>query len=87
MYQKCKPREAQQPSIPNGSTDPSGLARQHAERLQAVDTLVRLRREARSEIARLIAFLDQSDTYVMTELKDDDPNEAKQQPLDMAPCD
>jgi hypothetical protein len=40
--------------------------------LEAINTLRRLRREARVEVARLIAFLDQSDTYVMTELEDDE---------------
>jgi hypothetical protein len=43
--------------------------------MQAVDVLKRLRREARAEIDRLIAFLDQSDTYVMNEREDDDDRE------------
>ena len=59
----------------HNTTNLSELARQQAERLQAVDVLKRLRREARAEIDRLIAFLDQSDTYVMTELEDDDDRE------------
>lgn len=54
---------------------PSGLARQQAERADAIQTLCRLRREAREEIARLIRFLDQSDPYVMNELEDDDERE------------
>ncbi|WP_063800138.1 hypothetical protein [Bradyrhizobium retamae] len=46
------------------TTNLSGLARQQAERVQALDTLKRLRREARAEIERLINLLDQSDDYV-----------------------
>jgi hypothetical protein len=49
----------------------SGLARQEAARTNNIQTLCRLRREARDEIARLIRFLDDSDEYVMTELEDD----------------
>jgi hypothetical protein len=52
-----------------------GLAQQEAGRLQSIQTLQRMRREARNEISRLIQFLDQSDEYVMSELEDDDDRE------------
>ena len=51
------------------------LARQNAARGAALLNLRSLRREAREEISRLIAFLDASDPYVMTELEDDDDRE------------
>ena len=45
-------------------------------RQQEADLLLadfqQLRREARRTIDRLIAFLDRSDPYVMTDLEDDD---------------
>ena len=45
-------------------------------RQQEADVLLadfqQLRQEARRTIDRLIAFLDRSDSYVMTELEDDD---------------
>jgi hypothetical protein len=47
------------------------LARQQLARIHSVQSLVRLRRDARDEITRLIEFLDASDEYVMTELEDD----------------
>jgi hypothetical protein len=47
------------------------LAQQQLKRIQSIQTLVRLRREAKAEISRLIEFLDASDNYVMTELEDD----------------
>jgi hypothetical protein len=53
----------------------SGLVQQEAARIQSIQTLCRMRREARHEIARLIQFLDASDGYVMTELEDDDDRE------------
>jgi hypothetical protein len=43
---------------------------QEADRLLA--DFQQLRQEARRTIDRLIAFLDRSDPYVMTELEDDD---------------
>ncbi|MCK1447248.1 hypothetical protein IVB34_40190 [Bradyrhizobium sp. 2] len=48
-----------------------GLALQQRERARALSDLARLRKEASAEITRLIAFLDASDPYVMTELEDD----------------
>jgi hypothetical protein len=50
----------------------AGLAQQESARIRSIQTLSQLRREARDEIARLIQFLDASDSYVMTELEDDD---------------
>lgn len=47
------------------------LAAQERAREKALKRLARLRKKARDEIARLIAFLDQSDPYVLTELEDD----------------
>jgi hypothetical protein len=44
----------------------------------AINTLRRLRREARDEINRLVQFLDQSDEYVMTELEEDDEREPEE---------
>jgi hypothetical protein len=49
----------------------TGLALQEAARLESIQTLARMRREARDEISRLIQFLDASDQYVMTELEDE----------------
>lgn len=49
----------------------SGLAIQQRLRATALSDLVRLRKEAAAEINRLIAFIDASDPYVMTELEDD----------------
>src|SRR5579871_5483587 len=51
------------------------LARQNAARAYTLQSLQRLRRAAREEISRLIAFLDQSDPYVMSELEDEDDRE------------
>lgn len=53
----------------------AGLAMQERLRETALYDLTRLRKEARAEIDRLIQFLDQSDTYVMTELEEDDDRE------------
>ncbi|MCS3517063.1 hypothetical protein [Bradyrhizobium elkanii] len=50
----------------------SGLAIQQRERETTLQRLRRLRREASAEIERLIAFLDASDEYVMTEREWDD---------------
>ncbi|WP_198961037.1 hypothetical protein [Bradyrhizobium sp. UFLA03-84] len=50
----------------------SGLALQQRERETTLQTLARLRKEASAEIERLIAFLDASDEYVMTERELDD---------------
>ncbi|MCK1693842.1 hypothetical protein [Bradyrhizobium sp. 144] len=49
----------------------SGLGIQQRERARALSDLARLRKEASAEITRLIAFLDASDPYVMTELEED----------------
>lgn len=49
----------------------TGLAEQEARRAQSIKKLQQMRVEARQEIDRLIRFLDQSDSYVMTELEDD----------------
>jgi hypothetical protein len=51
------------------------LAIQEHRRQKALHALARLRKEASEEIARLIAFLDASDPYVMTEPEDDDDRE------------
>jgi hypothetical protein len=51
------------------------LARQNAARETALRNLAKLRKEASAEINRLIAFLDASDPYVMTELEDEDDRE------------
>lgn len=48
-----------------------GLGIQQREWETSLQTLARLRKEASAEITRLIAFLDASDPYVMTELEDD----------------
>ena len=48
----------------------SGLAIQQRERETSLQRLARLRKEASAEIDRLIAFLDASDPYVMTELEE-----------------
>ena len=48
------------------------LAIQQRTRETALRRLRKLRKKAEAEIDRLIAFLDQSDEYVMTELEDDD---------------
>lgn len=45
------------------------LVIQQRERAKALTRLARLRKKASAEIERLIAFLDQSDPYVMTELE------------------
>ncbi|MCC8961708.1 hypothetical protein H8A95_05080 [Bradyrhizobium sp. Pear76] len=50
----------------------SGLALQQRERETTLQALARLRKEASAEIERLIAFLDASDEYVMTEREFDD---------------
>lgn len=52
-----------------------GLAMQERLRDTALHDLARLRKEARAEIDRLIQFLDRSDTYVMTEVEEDDERE------------
>src|SRR3954451_14695330 len=56
----------------------SGLGIQARERTRALSDLARLRKEASAEITRLIAFLDESDPYVMTELEDACEDEAAQ---------
>lgn len=50
----------------------SGLAVQQRERETTLQRLRRLRKEASADIVRLIAFLDASDEYVMTERELDD---------------
>jgi hypothetical protein len=50
---------------------PEQLVLQRETRIHSIQTLFRLRREARDEISRLIQFLDASDEYVMTELEED----------------
>ncbi|MFK4522167.1 hypothetical protein ABIF90_000148 [Bradyrhizobium japonicum] len=57
------------PARPAGARFPSGLARQQRRRLKALKTVAQLREEASAEIERLIAFLDASDLYAMTELE------------------
>jgi hypothetical protein len=54
------------------------LAIQQRERAKSLTRLARLRKKARAEIERLIAFLDQSDEYVMTELEDACEDEGSQ---------
>jgi hypothetical protein len=49
------------------TTIPPELARQQRDRDRALKRLAKLRKRASDEIERLIGFLDQSDTYVMTE--------------------
>lgn len=56
----------------------SGLAIQQRERVRALSDLARLRKEAAAEITRLIAFLDASDPYAMTELEDECGDEGAQ---------
>jgi hypothetical protein len=53
----------------------AGPAQQDAARIQSIQTVHQLRREARDEISRLIQFLDASDEYVTTEFEDDDERE------------
>lgn len=57
---------------------PPGLATQQRERETTLQRLARLRKEASAEIDRLIAFLDASDPYVMTE---------REEQVDDGPCD
>ena len=47
------------------------IIEQEAARQASIETLRLLRRQARDEIDKLLAFLDASDTYVTTELEDD----------------
>ncbi|MCP3399920.1 hypothetical protein [Bradyrhizobium sp. CCGB20] len=56
----------------------SGPALQELRRRMALSDLARLRKEASAEIERLIAFLDASDPYVMTE---------REEGVDDVPCD
>jgi hypothetical protein len=49
----------------------SGLAIQQRQRATALETLARLRKEARAEIERLIDFLDVSDPYLQNEAEPD----------------
>jgi hypothetical protein len=53
----------------------SGLALQERQRARALKRLAKLRQKASAETERLIAFLDASDSYVTTELEDDDDRE------------
>lgn len=62
---------------PAHATVPPGL-RQERERQRALRRLAKLREKARTEIERLIAFLDASDSYAFTELEDQ---------VDDHPCD
>lgn len=55
-----------------------GLAVQQRARQAALSDLARLRKEASAEITRLIAFLDASDPYAMTELEDECGDEGAQ---------
>ncbi|MBR0901211.1 hypothetical protein [Bradyrhizobium liaoningense] len=48
----------------------TGLAIQQREREKTLQRLAKLRKEASAEIERLLAFLDASDDYVMTECED-----------------
>jgi hypothetical protein len=52
-----------------------GLEGQQSARLESLEALARMRREARDEILKLIQFLDQSDPYAMTELEEEDDRE------------
>lgn len=56
----------------------TGIAVQRRTRGASLMTLSRLRREAAAEIERLLAFLDASDPYVMTE---------REEGADDGPCD
>lgn len=56
----------------------AGLATQQRARLEALETLRRLRKEASAEIERLIAFMDASDGYTLHE---------REAAVDDAPCD
>ena len=59
------------------ATIPAALLKQERDRQKALKKLARLRKEARDQIERLLAFLDASDTYVTSELEDDgDQNDA-----------
>lgn len=64
---QLRPESAQAPN--------PGLAIQERQRQKALQRLARLRKKAMAEIDLLIAFLDASDEYVMTELEDDDERE------------
>ncbi|WP_162496515.1 hypothetical protein [Bradyrhizobium canariense] len=55
-----------------------GLALQQRELSRALSDLARLRKEASTEITRLIAFLDASDPYVMSELEEECEDEGAQ---------
>ena len=66
------------------TTNPSGLAQQQTERLETLNKLLRLRREARSKIDRLIRFLANTDDYVSRELEvgdDREPDEGSEPSL------
>lgn len=62
----------------DGAFVTAGLAKQNREREKALRRLAKLRATAQAEIDRLIAFLDQSDPYVMTELEDECEDEGAQ---------
>ncbi|WP_028136325.1 hypothetical protein [Bradyrhizobium japonicum] len=55
-----------------------GLAVQQRERRAALRKLAALRKEATTEISRLIAFLDASDPYVMSEREEECEDEGAQ---------
>jgi hypothetical protein len=54
----------------NTSALPAGLFWQQRQREKTLKKLAKLRTKAAEEIERLIAFLDQSDPYAMTEQGD-----------------
>jgi seryl-tRNA synthetase len=65
----------ERPADSAGSID-TGLAVQQRARETALEALARLRKEAKTEIDRLIGFLDASDQYASTELEDSGDDEA-----------
>ena len=56
---------------PTDASRLQNIAEQEAARQASIALVRQLRREAGAEIERLLAFMDASDTYVMTELEDD----------------
>jgi hypothetical protein len=60
------------PAADSAGAISAGLAIQQRERATALETLARLRKEARAEIERLIDFPDASDPYVQSEAEPDD---------------
>jgi hypothetical protein len=71
---------------PTSTSRLQNIHEQEAARQASLEAVRRLRREAAAEIERLIAFMDASDTYVMTELEDDGDQDDASYPTSGAHC-